>query len=110
MKAHFNAPNSRHCELLIPFRDFLGSGIMRRQALLNLCEPEDLISDRLPLSADLEDPLELRETFAEACERATDYTLYGVEIEDSDVAFIRRQFNLHTPPPPAASEALRRAA
>lgn len=104
MKAYFNAPNHRQFELQIPFEDFLVSGIMRRQALLNMCEPADVITDYLSPSADLDDPMELRETFAEACELATDHALADVQLDDQDVLFIRAQFHLSEPPPPAAGQ------
>lgn len=105
MKAYFNAPNRRQFELRIPFEDFLTSGVMRQQALLNMCQPADVIADYLSPSADLDDPMELRETFAEACEMATDHALADVEFDDRDILFIRRQFSINPfPPTPAHTQ------
>ncbi len=99
MKAYFNAPNRRQFELQITFEDFLCSGVMRRQALLNMCEPEQVVLDYLSPSADLNDPMELRESFAEACELATDHELSDIRFDADDVRFIRHHFGYDTPPP-----------
>ncbi len=48
MHAAFRTVNGRPLSLTIPFEDFLASGEMRRQALVNLCSPEDLVLDHLP--------------------------------------------------------------
>lgn len=101
MKARFETMNSRQLELNITFEDFLCSGVMRRQALQSMCEPEQVICDYLSPSADLNDPMELRETFAQACELATDHELSDIRFDTSDVLFIRRHIlgGQYDPPP-----------
>lgn len=102
MKAKFETVNSRQLELNIPFEDFLCSGVMHRRALINMCQPEQVICDYLSPSADLNDPMELRESFAEACELATDHELSDIELDARDVLFIRRKFLPTWTPPPSA--------
>jgi len=105
MKAYFNAPNSRKFELRIPFEDFLASGVMRQQALLNMCEPEDVLRDYVSPDADLDDPMELRETFAEACEMATEHAISQVRFDADDILFIRRHIlGSDLNPPPANTQ------
>ena len=108
MKAKFATVNNRQLELDIPFEDFLCSGVMRRQALLNMCEPADVISDYLSPGTDLDDPMELRESFAEACELATEHALSSVVFDENDILFIRTQFGGYRPPP--CAQAMRLAA
>ncbi len=106
MKAFFQGPNRRQFALQTTFEDFLASGVMRRQALLNMCQPQDVIADYLSPSADLDDPMELRETFAEACELATEGAVSSVELDAADISFIHQLFGNHLPPPSAQALAL----
>ncbi len=102
MKANFSAPNQRQFAMQMSFEDFLSSGVMRRQALLGMCEPEQIILDYVSPDMDLTSVHEIREGFAEACEQASNYALIDVELDTSDVLFIQR-FLL--PPDPIANVA-----
>ena len=78
-------------QLELSFEDFLYSGVMRRQAQVAMCSPDDLIVDHLP-AFDCGDADEVREAFAEACEQASDCAVSGVKLDDDDLLFTRRHF------------------
>lgn len=110
MKANFKTVNQRQLELNIPFEDFLCSGVMRRQALMSMCDPEQVICDYLDDGIDYDNPMEVRESFAEACALATDHELTNVSLDRNDIRFIRNQFGPHSFPPAPAMQVLRFAA
>mgnify|MGYP001180894521 CR=1 FL=1 len=91
MHAAFRTVNGRPLSLTIPFEDFLASGEMRRQALVNLCSPEDLVLDHLP-AFDPDDDDETGQAFAEACEQAVESRLWAVRLDGEDIRFVRRRF------------------
>jgi len=78
-------------QLELSFEDFLYSGVMRRQAQVAMCRPDDLIVDHLP-AFDCGDVDEVREAFAEACEQASEYGVSKVQLDDRDVAYVRHRF------------------
>lgn len=78
-------------QLELSFEDFLYSGLMRRQAQVAMCTPDDLITDHLP-GFDCGDSTEVREAFAEACEQASDYVVSKVTLDDEDEQFVRQCF------------------
>ncbi len=77
-------------QLELPFEDFLASGVMRRQAQVAMCSPDDLVYDHLP-AFDWDDD-EIREAFAEACEQASENAVSKVKLDDDDLLFVRRHF------------------
>ncbi len=79
------------CQMKLGFEDFLYSGLMRRQSMVAMCEPEDLIMDHLP-HFDWGSDEEVAEAFAEACEEAVEYQVDKVSLDDNDLIFIRRHF------------------
>ena len=79
------------CQMRLGFEDFLCSGLVRRQSMVAMCEPEDLIMDHLP-PFDWGSDEEVSEAFAEACEEAVEYRIDKVRLDDQDLAFIRRHF------------------
>ena len=78
-------------QMKLGFEDFLYSGLVRRQSMVAMCEPEDLIMDHLP-SFDWGDDEEISEAFAEACEEAVEYQIDKVHMDNNDLEFIRRHF------------------
>ena len=78
-------------QMKLGFEDFLYSGLVRRQSMVAMCEPEDLIMDHLP-PFDWADDEEISEAFAEACEEAVEYQVDKVRMDGNDLAFIRRHF------------------
>ena len=78
-------------QVRLGFEDFLYSGLMRRQSLVAMCEPEDLIMDHLP-PFDWGSDEEVSEAFSEACEEAVEYQVDKVQMDGNDLAFIRRHF------------------
>ena len=85
-------PFSRRPQTLtISFEDFLSSGVMRRQALVEMCRPEDLVLEHLR-DFDAGDPDEIRQAFGEACEQALGNRLSVIRLDDHDLRFVRRRF------------------
>ncbi|OGV64624.1 MAG: hypothetical protein A3K19_29805 [Lentisphaerae bacterium RIFOXYB12_FULL_65_16] len=95
MQAVFSTANGRPLNLHVRFQDFLHSPVIRRPAATAMCEPQDLIRDFVRVTDS--DPDELRDAVAEAVMLATDYAVTNVELDRSDLAFVRRHFAHGTP-------------
>ena len=91
MQALMNGPMNTQFTMQMPFEDFLGSGIMHRQSLAGMCEPEVLILDYVHDDVDPEEDGELAQAFAEAAELASDGQVWMVQLEPEDVEFVRRR-------------------
>lgn len=91
MQAIVNAGTGHSMQMELAFEDFMESGHMHGLAKAGMCTPYDLILDHLP-GFDCDDPEEMREAFAEACEEASDYGVQKVQLDDHDIEFVRRRF------------------
>ena len=91
MQALMNGPMNTQFSMQMPFEDFLASGVMHRQSLASMCEPETLILDYVHDDIDAEDEDELAQVFAVAAELASDGRVWMVQLEPEDVEFVRRR-------------------
>jgi len=94
MHAQFTGANGAQLGLDIPFEDFLHSGVMRQQALVSMCEDgEGLIRDFVcEEAAAYGDDGEVGQAFGEAAMLASDQAVHNVELDETDVAFVRQRF------------------
>ena len=108
MQAIINARHSQSMQLEMSLEDFMSCGRVTRNATVAMCSPEDLVMDYLP-PFDPGETEEIREAFGEACYQAVDGAIDKIQLDDTDVAFVRRHFLrgrqlrlLETPLPDAA--------
>jgi len=59
--------------------------------LANMCEPPQLIMDFVPDDVDVDDDDTLKQTFAEACELASDGQVWMVQLDREDLEFVRHR-------------------
>lgn len=90
MHAQYQTPRGTVLNLHLPLQDFLASGQMRQQAMVNLCTTEALLMDHLPAVDDIHDDDELAQAFAEAAELASDETVTRVRLDRNDLRYVRR--------------------
>ena len=95
MQAFVNGFLGTQLTMEMPFEDFLSTGVMRRQSLASMCEPETLILDYVHDDVDTEDSDELAQAFAEAAELASDGEVWMVQMEPEDIEFVRRRLCRH---------------
>jgi len=104
MQAFVNGLLGTQLTMQMPFEDFLSTGVMRRQSLAGMCEPETLILEHVHDSVDAEDDGELAQAFAEAAELASDGEVWMVQLEPEDIEFVRqrlcRDHGMHLVAPP----------
>ena len=91
MQAFVNGLLGTQLTMEMPFEDFLATGVMRRQSLASMCEPETLILDYVHDDVDTEDSDELAQAFAEAAELASGGEVWMVQMEPEDIEFVRQR-------------------
>jgi hypothetical protein len=93
MQALFNGLSRNPLAMDMPIGDFLATGVMRRQALANMCEPRQLVMDFVPEDMDVDDDDTLGQTFATACELASDGHVWMVALDREDLDFVRQRLH-----------------
>ena len=91
MQAFFSGVQQTELTMVLPFEDFLSTGMMQRHSRAGMCAPETLILDYVHDGLDPDDGDELAQAFAEACELASDGDVWMVQLDDEDVEFVRNR-------------------
>jgi len=93
MQAKFQGINGVQLTLDIPLEDFLGSGVIYRQARAAMCESgEELLRDYVCESpAFYGDDEEMTQGFGEAVMLASGHAVQDVELDAADLLFVKQR-------------------